>query len=450
MMKFLLMMIFMTPLNFQKNNFWLNQFIYLLLFFLYMLSFSFNYMVYNISYFMGCDLLSFMMVILSIWICSLMIMASLKIYKYNNYTNLFMLTLLLLLISLYCTFTSLNLFIFYLFFELSLIPTLMLIIGWGYQPERIQAGIYLLFYTMFMSLPMMISIFYMNKMLKFLSFYLMNNNLNLFFFYLFINLVFLVKMPMYLIHLWLPKAHVEASISGSMILAGVMLKLGGYGMMRLMLMFLNLGMKINYWFILISMMGGMLVSLICIRQTDMKSLIAYSSVAHMSMVLGGIMTLNYWGLCGALMMMLAHGLCSSGLFCLANISYERLSSRSLFLNKGLINLMPNMSLWWFLFCSSNMAAPPSLNLIGEILLINSLIGWNHYCMIILSLLSFFSAVYSLYLYSYSQHGKMYMGMYNYSMGYLREYLLLFLHWFPLNLLILKSEYFLLWIYLNSL
>nr|ALO77442.1 NADH deshydrogenase subunit 4 [Anoplotrupes stercorosus] len=443
-MKFVMMMIFMIPLSFLKKSFWLNQYMYFIMTFLFMLSFSFNYLYMNISYFLGCDLLSFVMILLSFWICSLMILASESLYYKNYFYNMFMMMMLLLMLFLFCTFASMNLFVFYLFFEMSLIPTLILIIGWGYQPERIQAGIYLLFYTLFASLPMMISIFYYYELFNTLDFFFFMNLLMILY-YICMNMVFLIKMPMYFVHLWLPKAHVEAPVSGSMILAGVMLKLGGYGLMRLMMMFVPIGMKYNYIFVSISMIGGFIVSLICLRQTDIKSLIAYSSIAHMGIVLGGLMTMNYWGMCGALVMMVAHGLCSSGLFCLANISYERLMSRSLFLNKGLINLMPSMSMWWFLLSSSNMAAPPSLNLLGEIMLINSLVSWSNLTMLMLSLMSFFSAAYSLYLYSYSQHGKMYTGMYSFSTGYVREYLLLFLHWFPLNLLILKGEYFVLWV-----
>nr|YP_010121898.1 NADH dehydrogenase subunit 4 [Necrodes littoralis]QRF92666.1 NADH dehydrogenase subunit 4 [Necrodes littoralis] len=444
-MKFLFMMIFMIPISFNKSMFWLNQYLYFFMTLLFLTNFSFNYLVSNISYFLGNDLLSYIMILLSFWICSLMILASSKLYNKNYYSNLFSFFMIMLLISLYCAFGSTNLFIFYLFFEMSLIPVLVLIIGWGYQPERIQAGTYLLFYTLFASLPMLICIFYYYLNFNTLNLFLMNKPLNTFMFYICMNFVFLVKMPMYFVHLWLPKAHVEAPVSGSMILAGVMLKLGGYGMMRLMVLFLEIGMKINFIFIMISMIGGFFVSLICLRQSDMKSLIAYSSVAHMGLVLGGIMTLNYWGLCGALVMMLAHGLCSSGLFCLANISYERILSRSIYLNKGLINLMPSMTLWWFLLSSSNMAAPPSLNLLGEIMLINSLVSWSYICMLMLSLMSFFSAAYSLYLYAYTQHGKIYSGLYMFSMGSVREFLLLLLHWLPLNMLILKGEYFALWI-----
>nr|ANJ70392.1 NADH dehydrogenase subunit 4 [Dryops luridus] len=444
MMKFIFMMLFMIPLSF-SGLYWVNMIYFFLMFIMFFMNFGFNYLVLNVSYAFGCDLLSFIMIILSFWICSLMIMASEKIYKNNFYHNIFTFLMIVLMFALFCTFGSLNLLVFYIFFEVSLIPTLILILGWGYQPERIQAGVYLLFYTMFASLPLLMSIFWLYKSIGSLDFFFMMNSYNYLILYLCVNFVFFIKMPMYFVHLWLPKAHVEAPVSGSMILAGVMLKLGGYGLLRVMSLFVEIGMKINFVFISISMLGGFFVSLICLRQSDMKSLIAYSSVAHMGMVLSGIMTLNYWGFCGAFLMMIAHGLCSSGLFCLANISYERVSSRSLYLNKGLMNLMPSMSLWWFLLCSSNMAAPPSLNLLGEIMLINSLVGWSYVTMVMLSLMSFFSAGYSLYLYSYTQHGKIYSGMYSFSSGYIREYLLLFLHWVPLNLLVVKSEYFVLWI-----
>nr|YP_010137195.1 NADH dehydrogenase subunit 4 [Apriona germarii]QWM97267.1 NADH dehydrogenase subunit 4 [Apriona germarii] len=444
MMKFLLALMFMMPLCFLKY-FWLMNWLFFILSFLFFMNISYSFIWMNISYFLGSDLLSYSLIFLSFWICSLMILASEKLLKTNNYSNLFLFMMINLMLALYLAFSSMNLFIFYLFFEISLIPTFILIIGWGYQPERIEAGIYLLFYTLLVSLPMMIAIFYCYEFFFSLDFYFLNKNLKNLFMYMCMNMVFLVKMPMFFIHLWLPKAHVEAPVSGSMILAGVMLKLGGYGMMRLMKLFLYVGMKINLVFIVIGVMGGVIISLICLRQSDIKSLIAYSSVAHMGLVLAGIMTLNLWGFWGSLIMMLAHGLCSSGLFCLANITYERMHSRSMYLNKGLMNILPSMTFWWFMFSISNMAAPPSLNLLGEIMLINSIISYHWWLMIFLSLISFFSAAYSLFLYSYTQHGKYFSSVYTIFLGNFREFLLLFLHWLPLNILILKCEYFLLWI-----
>nr|YP_009441010.1 NADH dehydrogenase subunit 4 [Tagiades litigiosa]ARJ31547.1 NADH dehydrogenase subunit 4 [Tagiades vajuna] len=445
MMKFLLMSFFMMPLCLKKNMFWLIQ-VSMFLFMFMFLNLTISIMNYcNLSYLFGCDMISFGLILLSVWICSLMIMASENLNKYNYYISFFLMNIIFLLIMLYMTFSVMDLFMFYMFFEGSLIPVLLLIIGWGYQPERIQAGLYLLFYTLFVSLPLLMGIFYvfseMNCMkIYFLKFY----NFNMYLLYFSMIMAFLVKMPMYFVHLWLPKAHVEAPVSGSMILAGVMLKLGGYGLLRVLIFLQSISLKLNYIWIIISLVGGFYISLKCLCQVDVKSLIAYSSVAHMGLVIGGIMTMNYWGFMGAYILMIGHGLCSSGLFCLANINYERLSSRSLFINKGMMNFMPSLSLWWFLMLSAAMAAPPTINLMGEISLINSLISWSWMTMLMLMLISFFSAGYSLYLYSYTQHGKYNLGLYSFYTGVSREYLLLFLHWFPLNIMILKIDYFMIW------
>lgn len=273
-----------------------------------------------------------------------MLLARSKVYLLKNYDFLFSFTVLLLLISLFCAFSSLNFFVFYLFFEIRLIPTLFLILGWGYQPERIQAGVYLLFYTILASLPIIVSLFFVYVNFLTLSLTLFVFNLSGFFFIILIIIVFLVKVPMFLVHLWLPKAHVEAPVAGSMILAGVILKLGGYGILRLIYLFKSSIFSFGYLFVVLSLLGGVIVSLICLRQRDIKSLIAYSSVAHIGLILGGSFTQTYYGLIGSLVIMVSHGLCSSGLFCLANISYERCLSRSLYLNKGLLRVIPSLSL----------------------------------------------------------------------------------------------------------
>uniref|UniRef100_A0AAU7YRP8 NADH-ubiquinone oxidoreductase chain 4 n=1 Tax=Rhopalus kerzhneri TaxID=3151525 RepID=A0AAU7YRP8_9HEMI len=438
MMKIMFIILFLIPL---LMNWWIFSLCLCLLTF-YLLMFQVNNYLCYLSYGFGFDIISYCMIILTFWISFLMVMASFNIKIFNNYMFEFLFVMLFLIYMLYLTFVSSNLFLFYLFFESSMIFTLFLIFGWGYQPERFMAGLYLLFYTLFASFPLLISIFYIFDTYNTLFYFMISFNCNVILYFCLI-MAFLVSMPMVFLHYWLPKAHVEAPISGSMILAGVLLKLGGYGLFRVFY-FMNY-FHMNYIWIIVSLFGTFMVGMLCMVQIDMKSMIAYSSVAHMGLVICGIMTCNYYGLLGSLLLMIGHGLCSSGMFVLANIAYEYSHSRSLFVNKGFIIFMPTMSMFWFLFMINNMASPPSLNLLGEILLINSIVGWSTYTLLFLAFSSFFSCCYSIYLYSITQHGVLFSNMFYASGGNIREYMMLCFHWFPLNFLFLSSDIFIMWL-----
>ena len=218
MIKFLFILIFIIPICFIKNIFWMVQIILFLLIFLFInLGIRLN-LFCNFRYILSCDIISYGLIILRIWISVLIIIARENLYKINFFLNFFLFNIIFLLIILYLTFSTINIFLFYLFFEGRLIPTLILIIGWGYQPERIQAGIYLLFYTLFVSLPLLMGIFYLyNEIQSIIIYFLKFINLNIYMLYFSMIIAFLVKIPIYFVHLWLPKAHVEAPVSGSII-----------------------------------------------------------------------------------------------------------------------------------------------------------------------------------------------------------------------------------------
>nr|AJE61794.1 NADH dehydrogenase subunit 4 [Cephus pygmeus] len=452
MMKYVLSVMLIKSLiwwgNGKKSNMLniLFQNILILLLIIFMVNYSYiklNMMdFYAISYNLGLDFFSFWMISLSIWIIVLMVLASMKIVKYKSFLCLFIVNLTLMLFFLILSFSALNLLMFYVMFEASLIPTLFLILGWGYQIERIEAGMYMMLYTLFFSLPFLLMMFYIYDSTYSMDMEYMNmKKVDLdSIMYNFILMIFFVKIPMFTLHMWLPKAHVEAPVSGSMILAGVMLKLGGYGIYRLM--FISEALTVDYGLSIVvySLVGSVYLSLVCLRQVDMKSLVAYSSVVHMGLVIGGLFSLESIGIYGAFLMMISHGLCSSGLFCMVNMFYERSLSRSLIINKGMLSYCPSMMIMWFLLCVGNMSAPPSLNLISEIFLLISLVSLTNYFIIILMMFLFFSSCYSLYLYSYVCYGKS-LGLFSFSMFSVREFILILMHLIPLNLMILKIDIF---------
>lgn len=339
-------------------------------------------------------------IVLRSWLTVLIIWATTK----AQFETFFLSLLKFILAFLVLRFSVKRLLEYYYFFEAVLLPIFLLIMGWGYQPERLMASLYMLFYTLTASLPLLLAIIILS---------ITNNRTNIIYsglltgecgvlISLCLVMAFIVKFPIYGAHLWLPKAHVEAPVSGSIILAGVLLKLGGYGVL-LVSSLLYMG-RTTELLICGSLIGRRMIAVEILRASDVKVAIAYSSVVHIRIIIVVLLGAGVVGLIGGMWMIVAHGLTSSGIFSGANIIYERSHSRSLRSNKGMLRYSPNLTMYWFILIVLNFAGPFTLNLFREILIIQNLLTISSFRILPIRMLCFFSAAYNINLYASTQQG----------------------------------------------
>jgi len=355
---------------------------------------------FNFYYHVGIDGISLFMVILSTFLTPLCILASWESVKKK--VKEYMLSFLFLETVMIGMFVSVDILLFYIFFEAVLIPMYLIIGIWGGE-RRIYASFKFFLYTLLGSVLMLIAIVVIYRITNSMNIAELqgnyfSRNIQIYLWLAFFA-SFAVKIPMWPFHTWLPDAHVEAPTAGSVILAGVLLKMGGYGFIRF-----SLGMlpEASEYFspliMTLSVIAVVYTSLVALAQTDIKKLIAYSSVAHMSLVTIGIFVVNSQGLEGAMVQMISHGVVSGALFLCVGVIYDRMHTRDINFYGGLVNRMPIYATVFMIFMLGSVGLPGTSGFVGEFLVIVGAFQYSSIVVIGAASGIVLSAVYMLYLY----------------------------------------------------
>ncbi|MGB3389273.1 MAG: NADH-quinone oxidoreductase subunit M [Pseudaminobacter sp.] len=354
----------------------------------------------GISYHMGVDGISMLFVILTAFLMPLCILASWE--SIQNLVKEYMIALLVLETLMIGVFCALDIVLFYVFFEAGLIPMFIIIGVWGGK-RRVYASFKFFLYTLLGSVLMLLAIMAMfwqsgTTDIPTLLTHDFPANMQTWLWLAFFA-SFAVKMPMWPVHTWLPDAHVEAPTAGSVILAGILLKMGGYGFLRFSLpMFPDASLYFQPFVFALSVIAIIYTSLVALMQEDMKKLIAYSSVAHMGYVTMGIFAMNQEGIQGSIFQMLSHGLVSSALFLCVGVIYDRMHTREIAAYGGLVNNMPKYAVAFLIFTMANVGLPGTSGFVGEFLTLLGAFKANTWVALFATTGVILSAGYALWLY----------------------------------------------------